>query len=91
MVSPVNWRTAARLVAGALLVLLGLLWMLQGADVVSIRPVLCAGDCQPVTGGSTGWLIAGVITVPAGLGVAGALPRRRPRRALRDGRDTETG
>ncbi|MER7334062.1 MULTISPECIES: hypothetical protein [unclassified Micromonospora] len=65
------------MVAGVALILLGLLWILQGADLIRIRPILCVADCQPVTGGSPGWLAAGVVTVIAGLAVAGFLPRRR--------------
>lgn len=77
----VNWRKATRLVAGIALVLLGLLWTLQGADLVSIRPILCVGECKPVTGGSSAWLVAGVITTIVGLGVTGVLRRRSVRRA----------
>lgn len=78
-----NWRTTARLLLGTILSLLGLLWILQGVDVVRIQPVLCAADCQPITGGSIGWLTAGVVTVVLGLivllrpSVVSALRRRR--------------
>ena len=59
------------------LILLGLLWILQGADVVRIRPILCFANCQPITGGSPGWLAIGVVTLVVGLRVVGVLRRRR--------------
>lgn len=40
----------ARLALGALLVALGALWSLQGADLVRIRPILCFADCEPLVG-----------------------------------------
>ncbi len=76
----VNWRKLTRLAAGTALVLLGLLWTLQGADLVSIRPILCAGECKPVTGGSIAWLVAGAITTIIGLAVTGVLRLRAVRR-----------
>ena len=61
---------------GTALILLGLLWILQGADVLRIRPILCVADCQPLTGGSPAWLAIGVVTVIVGLGVVRVLRRR---------------
>ena len=49
------------------LTLLGLLWVLQGADLVRIEPVGCVAECEPVTGGSAGWLTIGVLAFLAGL------------------------
>ncbi|WP_067137171.1 hypothetical protein [Microtetraspora malaysiensis] len=71
-----TWRKAARIVGGTVLTLLGLLWTLQGADLVRIRPILCVAECRPVTGGSPVWLAIGVVAVVVGLWVLGA-PRRR--------------
>lgn len=67
-----NWRAGILLVIGVVAVLLGGLWVLQGADVVRVRPILCVANCRPVTGGSTAWLAAGVIAVVAGLVALGA-------------------
>lgn len=77
-----TWRALARVAAGLVLVLLGLLWMAQGADLVRIEPILCVADCEPVTGGSPGWLIAGVVSALTGSAVIAApwRPRRRPER-----------
>lgn len=69
-------RRTARVVVGTALILLGLLWIIQGADVVRLRPILCVADCQPIAGGSPVWFAIGVVTLIVGLGVVGALRRR---------------
>ena len=53
----------ARILFGVALTLLGLLWLLQGADLVHIRPILCVTNCTPLEGGSVGWM------TPVGLDV----------------------
>lgn len=73
----VTWRKATRVVVGTILTLLGLLWMLQGADLVHIRPIGCVAQCQPITGGSSTWFTIGVLTLLGGLTVLGARRRRR--------------
>ncbi|WP_211246502.1 hypothetical protein [Amycolatopsis taiwanensis] len=45
-----------------------------------IEPILCVADCEPVTGGSPSWLVAGVATALIGLVVAAAPWRRFLRR-----------
>ena len=62
-------RRAATILVGILLIPLGVLWILQGADVVRIRPLLCVADCQPIIGGSPVWLVIGVVTFMVGLAV----------------------
>ncbi|HEU5127651.1 MAG TPA: hypothetical protein VFU12_06650 [Glycomyces sp.] len=74
-----TWRSIVRVTAGIAIALLGLLWTLQGADLVRIDPILCAGECEPITGGSPGWLAVGVATVLIGLTVIAAPWRRRER------------
>ena len=64
------------MLVGAVLVALGALWVLQGADLVRIKPVLCVADCQPLVGGSPVWLTVGIVALLAGLAV---LTLRRPR------------
>ncbi len=63
--------------------LLGLLWLLQGADVVRVRPILCLADCEPLVDGSVGWAIAGVIAMVTGalLMRSSAGRARHPRRS----------
>jgi hypothetical protein len=60
--------------------LLGLLWVLQGADLLHIRPILCVADCKPVEGGSVGWMTAGVLLLIGGLAVIRSGLRGRGRR-----------
>ncbi|WP_211228533.1 hypothetical protein [Glycomyces tenuis] len=72
-----NWRRALRLSAGAVVSALGLLWIAQGAALLEIQPILCVAECEPVTGGSSGWLAAGVVAFLAGLAVLAAPWRRR--------------
>jgi hypothetical protein len=76
-VEPVSWRTIARVVLGVILMLLGLLWILQGADLIQIRPILCFADCQPLVGGSPLWLTIGVATLVIGLAITVLVRRRR--------------
>lgn len=73
------WRTAARRLTGVVLTLLGLLWALQGADLVHLDPILCTTDCAPVTGGSPTWLVLGLVAVSLGLTLVARRPRRRTR------------
>jgi hypothetical protein len=72
-------RNVAATTIGAVLALLGLLWFLQGADLVHVQPILCVADCEPPTSGSTGWMIAGAVAIVAGtlLIWATARPARR--------------
>jgi hypothetical protein len=74
-----NWRGLVWILFGALSTPLGLLWFLQGADLVHIRPILCVANCQPLQGGSIGWMTAGALFLILGLAaVAVGLRRRRP-------------
>ena len=57
---------ALRIAGGIALVLLGSLWCLQGADLIHINPVLCFADCEPLVGGSTTWLVAGLVALAVG-------------------------
>lgn len=72
-----TWRKTAKVALGIVLILLGLLWTLQGADAVRIPPIMCVANCEPITGGSPGWLAAGVVTMVAGFTVVNVLLRRR--------------
>lgn len=51
---------------GLVLVLLGGLWFLQGTGLVTIAPILCVGDCEPLTGPSLPWALAGLVALLAG-------------------------
>jgi len=62
-------KKIALVIVGIIAALLGLLWFLQGADLVRIKPILCFANCEPITGGSLLWVIIGLITLAVGIGV----------------------
>ncbi|MFB3855086.1 MAG: hypothetical protein ACE148_14855 [Vicinamibacterales bacterium] len=76
-----NWRSVARIVLGVASMLLGLLWLLQGVDLLHIPPILCIANCEPVEGGSVGWTTAGVLLLVIGSAAIRAGLRGRGRRA----------
>lgn len=53
-------------IVGAVLALLGALWMLQGLGIVNVAPILCVADCTAVAGGSVLWAIIGLLAIIAG-------------------------
>jgi len=55
---------------GVLLTTLGLLWALQGATLVHIKPVACVANCKSLEGFSITWLAVGIATVVVGLAIA---------------------
>ena len=61
------WLARVFALVGILLILLGALWSLQGADLIHLEPVACVANCEPLTGPSTTWLLAGLVTVSLGL------------------------
>ena len=62
-----NAKNVATTTGGVAITLLGLLWFLQGADLVHVKPILCFADCEPLVGGSAGWLIAGIVAMILGV------------------------
>jgi len=66
-------------VLGVVSILLGLLWFLQGADLIHIRPILCVADCRPLEGRSIGWMIAGALFLVLGVTAIRVGLRRRRR------------
>lgn len=69
------------LCAGLIAVSLGVLWSLQGAGAVHVRPIFCVANCTPITGGSAGWLALGLAFLLLGIAVIGASVRGRIHRA----------
>ena len=51
---------------GLILVLLGGLWFLQGTGLVTIPPILCVAECEPLEGPSLPWAIAGLVALLVG-------------------------
>lgn len=68
-----NKKYVAILIVGVILVLLGLLWFLQGSDIVHLKPLLCFADCEPITGKSPLWQAIGAITFIVGIVLVGKL------------------
>lgn len=68
------------LVVSVVVVLLGGLWLMQGLGLITIQPILCVADCEPLVGPSAPWTLAGIVAVAAGLAglryVSGARWRR---------------
>jgi hypothetical protein len=60
-------RAIPGIVEGIVLVVLGSLWILQGADLMRIQSILCFADCEPLAGGSIVWLAAGLVALAVGL------------------------
>jgi hypothetical protein len=67
-----------RMAVGVLLASLGVLWTLQGADLIRIKSVLCFANCEPLIGGSTTWLLVGLVCTAIGLFLL--MSHRRSRR-----------
>jgi hypothetical protein len=74
-----NWRALLWALLGVLSMLLGVLWLLQGADLLRVRPILCLANCEPVEGGSIGWMAAGALVLVVGLLAIARGFRRGPR------------
>ena len=66
-----------KVVVGIILTALGLLWSVQGADLIQIKPILCVANCEPVTGGSMLWLSIGILTTVIGLALLASLKLKR--------------
>ena len=68
---------ALKIVLGIVFFALGVLWALQGADLIRIKPILCVANCEPLVGGSVTWLIVGVVAIAVGVGVLITAIRQR--------------
>ncbi len=56
---------------GIIMIFLGLLWFLQGADIIHLKPLLCFTNCEPITGKSPQWQIAGAVIFIVGIFIIG--------------------
>jgi len=63
----VKKKNIALIIFGIILSFLGILWFLQGSDLVHINPILCFADCTPITGKSATWQIAGGVVFVIGV------------------------
>lgn len=71
-----NKKQIVAIIFGIISSLLGLLWFLQGSDLVHIKPILCFADCQPIIGKSFQWQIVGAITFIVGVSIIFASIKR---------------
>jgi len=69
-------KLIAVVVLGIAAMLLGMLWFLQGAGIVYLRPILCVADCEVITEKSLQWQAIGVVTFVVGAIIVGACARR---------------
>lgn len=65
------------IIVGTIATLLGLLWFLQGSDIVHLQPILCFANCEPITGKSPLWQVIGAIVFVIGLVVIVKRIRRK--------------
>lgn len=56
----------AIIVVGAIALLLGGLWLVQGLGIVTIQPILCVAECEALEGPSTPWAVTGLVVAAAG-------------------------
>jgi hypothetical protein len=75
-----HWRTLTWIFFGVASTRRGLLWLLQGADVLHVRPILCLANCKLLEGRSLGWMTAGAGVLLGGLLAIAVGFRRRGRR-----------
>lgn len=69
-----RWIGAA---LGLVLLLLGGLWFLQGTGLVTVPPLLCVADCEPVDAPSLQWTLIGAIALAGGAALLWASLHRR--------------
>ena len=74
-----NKKFIPALSAGLIMTSLGVLWSLQGAAVIRIRPILCLSNCKPITEGSASWLGLGVVFMLLGIAIITFTLTRRSR------------
>lgn len=55
-------------VFGTLLIAVGVLWSVQGAGFLHLKPILCFADCTELQDASGQWLAIGLGTIAAGVG-----------------------
>jgi hypothetical protein len=61
---------------GTIMIFLGLLWFLQGSDLIHIKPILCFANCEPIFGKSLQWQVIGAVFFIVGATVICAFLKR---------------
>jgi len=62
--------------SAVLLIMIGALWALQGANLIHLRPILCFADCEEIRGESIQWLVTGLVAIVLGVAMGYAAWRR---------------
>jgi hypothetical protein len=62
---------------GAVAMLLGGLWFLQGTGLATIAPILCVAECEALEAPSLPWAIAGLVALLVGAALLWRSLRRR--------------
>jgi len=65
----INFKKIAILLIGTIVILLGVLWFLQGAAIIQVCPILCFAECECIKGGSLMWEIIGPMVFFIGIGI----------------------
>ena len=65
-----NKKSVIISILGIILASFGLLWFLQGAGVVHIKPILCVSNCEELKGQSLQWVIFGAAFFVVGIVIA---------------------
>jgi hypothetical protein len=73
-----NTKATSLTILGAIVALLGMLWVIQGLGIIQIGPILCVANCEPITGRSVQWTVIGVIALFVGSVIVWAGLRRSP-------------
>ena len=66
------------IVLGLILLPLGGLWFVQGTGLVTVPPILCVAECEPLVGPSLPWALAGLAALAIGAILLWRALRRRP-------------
>ncbi len=61
-----NAKATVLTILGVIVGILGMLWLVQGLGIIQIDPILCVGDCEPITGRSVQWTVIGAIALFVG-------------------------
>lgn len=55
------------LAVGAIAILLGGMWALQGLGILRLEPIYCVADCETIEGFTPKWAIVGAIVFVGGI------------------------
>ena len=66
------------IVLSLVLLPVGGLWLLQGTGLVSVPPILCVAECEPLVGPSLPWALAGLASLAIGAILLWRALRPRP-------------